>query len=78
MRNSQTRRISAAADQATQKLNFARRTISDKAIVAEVDTLLAIVPEFTDILKATTDTVDQQIGCRASGRPPRSWKRASC
>ena len=58
--DSQTRRISAAADQATQKLNFARRTISDKAIVAEIDALLAIVPEFTDILKATTDTVDLQ------------------
>ncbi|SRR6266508_2545738 len=57
---SQIRRISASADQATQKLNYARRTINDKAIIAEMDALLAIVPEYTDILKATTDTVDLQ------------------
>src|SRR6266568_4550346 len=49
---SQIRSIAAAADQATQKLNFARRTISDKAIIAQIDALLAIVPEYTDILKA--------------------------
>src|SRR5262245_52366367 len=56
----QIRRIAASADQATDKLNYARRTISDKAIIAEMDALLAIVPEYTSVLKATTDTIDQQ------------------
>src|SRR5262249_16072347 len=56
----QIRRISASADQATQKLQFARRTIGDPALVAEVDVLLAIVPEYAGILKATTDTIDLQ------------------
>ena len=57
---SQIRSIAASADQATQKLHFARRTISDKAIIAQMDALLAIVPEYTDILKATTDAIDLQ------------------
>ena len=57
---SQSRRISASADQATEKLKYARRTLTDKANIAEIDALLAIVPEFTDILKATTDTINLQ------------------
>ena len=56
----QSRRISASADQATEKLKYARRTLTDKANIAEIDALLAIVPEFTDILKATTDTINLQ------------------
>jgi methyl-accepting chemotaxis protein len=58
--SSQIRLISAAADQTTQQLAYARRTISNPSVAAGIDTLVAIVPEFTAVLKATTDAIDVQ------------------
>jgi methyl-accepting chemotaxis protein len=57
---SQIRWISSSTDQAIQQLNYGRRASNDKAVMAGIDTLLVIVPEYTAILKAITDTIDAQ------------------
>jgi len=57
---SQVRRISSSADQAMQQLNYGRRAAADKSVMEGIDTLLAIVPEYTSVLKSITDTVDVQ------------------
>jgi methyl-accepting chemotaxis protein len=57
---SQVRRISASSEQAVQQLNYAATAAIDKTVVAGIDTLRAIVPEYTTALKAITDAIDAQ------------------
>jgi methyl-accepting chemotaxis protein len=57
---SQARRISASADQAVNQLDFARAGAGNKSVVAGIDSLRAIVPEYTAALKAITDAIDTQ------------------
>src|SRR5215468_692707 len=57
---SQVRRLSASADQAVSQLGFARAGAFDKTVAAGIDTLRAIVPEYTAALKAITDAIDAQ------------------
>jgi methyl-accepting chemotaxis protein len=57
---SQVRWIATSTDQAIQQLNFGRRTAAEKAVEEGIDTLRAIVPEYTAALKAITDAVDAQ------------------
>ena len=57
---SQVLRITGAADAATQKLNFARRDVTNDAVSRGIDGLSAIVPEYIAILKSITDTIDLQ------------------
>jgi methyl-accepting chemotaxis protein len=57
---SQTRRIGASTDQAVHQLDYASAAAVDKAVVASLDTLRRIVPEYTAALKAITDAIDAQ------------------
>jgi len=57
---SQVRRISASSEQAVQQLNYAAVAAVDKTVVAGIDTLRSIVPEYTTALKAITDAIDAQ------------------
>ena len=57
---SQVRWIATSTDQAIQQLNFGRRASAEKAVEEGIDTLRAIVPEYTAALKAITDAVDAQ------------------
>jgi methyl-accepting chemotaxis protein len=56
----QIRLISASTDQTVRQLSYARRATTDTRVIAGIDTVIAIVPEFTGILKATTDAIDLQ------------------
>ena len=58
--SSQVLRIAGAADQATQKLLFARRDVANDTVARGIDGLGAIVPEYIAILKSITDTIDLQ------------------
>src|SRR5258708_11360168 len=58
--SSQVLRIAGAADLATQKLNFARRDVTNDVVSRGIDGLSAIVPEYIAILKSITDTIDLQ------------------
>src|SRR5262249_25849035 len=57
---SQVRRISASSEQAVQQLNYAATAAIDKTVIAGIDTLRSIVPEYTTALKAITDAIDAQ------------------
>ena len=57
---SQVRWITTATEQAIQQLNFGRRAAAEKAVEEGIDTLRAIVPEYTAALKAITDAIDAQ------------------
>ena len=57
---SQVLRIVGAADQATQKLDFARRDVTNDMVSRGIDGLSAIVPEYIAILKSITGTIDLQ------------------
>ena len=57
---SQIRRISSSTDQAVNQLDYARVAAVDKTVVAGLDTLRAIVPEYTAALTAITDAIDAQ------------------
>ena len=57
---SQVRWITTATEQAIQQLNFGRRAAGEKAVEDGIDTLRAIVPEYTAALKAITDAIDAQ------------------
>ena len=56
----QIRWISSSTDQAIQQLNYGHRAAADKVVMEGIDTLLAIVPEYTAVLKAITQTIDAQ------------------
>jgi methyl-accepting chemotaxis protein len=57
---SQVIRITGAAGQATQKLGFARRDVTNATVSRGIESLSAIVPEYMAILKSITDTIDLQ------------------
>jgi methyl-accepting chemotaxis protein len=57
---SQVRRISSSTDQAVHQLDYARDATANRAVVEGIDTLRAIVPEYTATLKAITDAIDTQ------------------
>jgi methyl-accepting chemotaxis protein len=57
---SQARLIEIAADQVVHHLNYARLTARDERVKAGIDSLLAMVPEFTGVLKQTIDTINAQ------------------
>ncbi|HKA78573.1 MAG TPA: HAMP domain-containing methyl-accepting chemotaxis protein [Xanthobacteraceae bacterium] len=57
---SQIRWMATSTDQAIQQLNYGRRAAADKVVEASIDTLIAIVPEYTAALKAITDAIDMQ------------------
>jgi methyl-accepting chemotaxis protein len=57
---SQVRRISASSEQAVSQLDYAATAAIDKTVVAGIDTLRSIVPEYTATLKAVTDAIDAQ------------------
>ena len=57
---SQVLRINAAADQATQKLGYARRDITDQIVADGIDGLGVIVSEYVAILKSTTSAIETQ------------------
>src|SRR5215207_6526019 len=51
-------KITVAAEQAVQKLNFARRDALEKSVSAGIDKLAALVTEYTATLKSTTDAIE--------------------
>ena len=53
-------RITVAAEQAVQKLNYARRDTLEKSLSEGIDNLAALVSEYTRILKSTTDAIEAQ------------------
>ena len=57
---SQALRINAAADQAAQKLGYARRDITDQIVADGIDGLGVIVSEYVAILKSTTSAIEAQ------------------
>src|SRR4051812_6150121 len=67
---SQVLRITGAADAATQKLNFARRDVTNDVVSRGIDGLSAIVPEYMAILKSITDTIDLQNRIQAENVGP--------
>jgi methyl-accepting chemotaxis protein len=56
----QVARISGAAEQAVEKLGFARRDLKDPKIIGRIDRLQALVSEYVAALKATTEAIDTQ------------------
>src|SRR5258708_38648061 len=68
--SSQVLRIAGAADQATQKLGFARRDVTNATVSRGIDGLSAIVPEYIAILKSITDTIDLQNRTQAETVAP--------
>jgi methyl-accepting chemotaxis protein len=57
---SQVRRISSSSEQAINQLDYASTAAVNKSVVAGIDTLRAIVPEYSAALKAITDAIDAQ------------------
>ena len=57
---SQSQKIAIATDEAAQKLGFARRDATQKELADGIDKVLALLPEYTAFLKATTDAIDAQ------------------
>jgi methyl-accepting chemotaxis protein len=53
-------KITIAAEQAVQKLNYARRDAADKSLYEGIDRLAALVAEYTRTLKSTTDAIEAQ------------------
>ncbi|AMN43599.1 methyl-accepting chemotaxis protein [Rhodoplanes sp. Z2-YC6860] len=53
-------KITVAAEQAVQKLNYARRDAADKSLSEGIDKLAAMVAEYTGTLKSTTDAIEAQ------------------
>jgi methyl-accepting chemotaxis protein len=67
---SQIRWMATSTDQAIQQLNYGRRSSADKTVEASIDTLVAIVPEYTASLKAITDTIDAQNAIQSARAAP--------
>jgi methyl-accepting chemotaxis protein len=53
-------KITVSAEQAVQKLNYARRDTADKSLSEGIDRLAALVAEYTQTLKSTTDAIETQ------------------
>ena len=62
--------MATSTDQAIQQLNYGRRSAADKTVEASIDTLVAIVPEYTASLKAITDTIDAQNAIQSARAAP--------
>src|ERR1051325_5177964 len=57
---SQRYKIGIAADQAVQKLKYARRDATEKSLTDGIDKLAAVVTEYTATLKSTTEAIETQ------------------
>jgi len=57
---SQRYKITISAEQAVQKLNYARRDAADKSLYEGIDRLAALVAEYTTTLKSTTEAIEAQ------------------
>ena len=57
---SQVARITGAADQAVQKLGYARRDVRDAKVIQTIEQLRSLVPEYIAFLKAITSAIDAQ------------------
>ncbi len=57
---SQRYKISIAAEQAVQKLNYARRDAAEKSLMEGIDKLAALVTAYTATLKSTTEAIEAQ------------------
>jgi methyl-accepting chemotaxis protein len=66
----QIRWMATSTDQAIQQLNYGRRSAADRAVETSIDTLIAIVPEYTASLKAITDTIDAQNAIQSGRASP--------
>jgi methyl-accepting chemotaxis protein len=66
----QIRWMATSTDQAIQQLNYGRRSAADRAVETSIDTLVAIVPEYTASLKAITDTIDAQNAIQSGRASP--------
>ena len=67
---SQVARITGAADQAVEKLTYARRDVRDPKVIEGIEQLRQIVPEYVGTLKTITGAINSQIEIqrdRASG-----------
>lgn len=56
----QSRQIAVATEQAAQKLVFAQRDATDKALAEGIEKVVALLPEYTAFLKSTTEAIDAQ------------------
>jgi methyl-accepting chemotaxis protein len=62
--------IARSAEQTLRQLNYARSRTNSKPVLAGIDALLAIVPEFTGVLTATTKAIDTQNRIQADRAGP--------
>jgi methyl-accepting chemotaxis protein len=62
--------ITRSAEQTLKQLTYARGRTMTQSVVAGIDALLAIVPEFTGILTATTKAIDTQNRIQAERAGP--------
>lgn len=64
---SQVVRITSGAEQAFQKLEYAKREMKDAKVIALADRLQAVVPGYVAVLNATTRAIDTQNGLQNKG-----------
>ena len=57
----QVARITGAADQAVEKLVFARRDVIDPKVIENIEHLRRLVPEYVSVLKTITGAINTQI-----------------
>jgi methyl-accepting chemotaxis protein len=62
--------ITRSAEQTLKQLNYAKGRTTNKSVLAGIDSLLAIVPEFTGVLTATTKAIDKQNQVQAERAGP--------
>jgi methyl-accepting chemotaxis protein len=62
--------ITRSAEQTLKQLNYARGRTTTQSVIGGIDGLLAIVPEFTDVLTATTKAIDKQNKIQAERAGP--------
>jgi hypothetical protein len=58
---SQVARITGAADQAVEKLTYARRDVRDPKVIEAIEQLRQVVPEYVSVLKTITGAINGQI-----------------
>ena len=57
----QVARITGAADQAVEKLGYARRDVHDAKVIQGIEQLRLLVPEYVAVLKTITSAINTQI-----------------
>jgi methyl-accepting chemotaxis protein len=67
---SQIETISRSAEQTQKQLGYARGRTTTQSVLTGIDSLLAIVPEFTGVLTATTKAIDAQNRIQADRAGP--------